>query len=95
MDKKKSYEERLEAELNEWSAKINVLKAKAAKTQADVKINFAEEIKLLEEKKQKAKEKLHELRDAGDDAWVDLKAGLESVWSDLGNSISKAVSRFK
>jgi len=95
MDKKKSYEQRLEAELNEWSAKIDVLKAKAAKTKADVEINFSEEIKMLEEKKNSAKEKLQQLQEAGDDAWVDLKSGIERAWSDLGSAISQAASRFK
>ncbi|PLX99651.1 MAG: coiled coil domain-containing protein [Desulfuromonas sp.] len=95
MDKKKSYEERLEAELNEWSAKIDVLKAKAAKTKSDAEINFAEEIERLEAKKAGAKAKLQQLREAGDDAWDDLKAGIEKAWSDLGSAISAATARFK
>jgi chromosome segregation ATPase len=95
MDKRKSYEEKLEAELNEWSAKIDVLKAKAAKTKSDAEINFAEEIEKLEAGKESAKVKLQQLRDAGDDAWVDLKSGIDKAWSDLGSAISQAASRFK
>ncbi len=95
MDKRKSYEQRLEAELNEWSAKIDVLKAKAAKTKSDVEINFAEEIAILEAKRSNAREKLRQFQEAGDDAWEDLKSGIEKAWSDLGSAISEAASRFK
>ncbi len=95
MDKREEYEKRLEAELNEWSAKIDVLKAKAAKTKSDVEINFSEEIAILEAKKKSAGKKLRELQEAGDGAWDDMKTGIEKAWSDLGSAISQAASRFK
>jgi Flp pilus assembly pilin Flp len=39
--------------------------------------------------------KLTELKDAGDDAWEDLKAGIDSTWDSLGNALKSAASRFK
>jgi hypothetical protein len=32
---------------------------------------------------------------ASDDSWQDLKAGMESAWIDLSESVKSAISRFK
>jgi chromosome segregation ATPase len=95
MDKKEAYQEKLHAQLDEWSAKIDVLKAKAAKAEAATKADYQETIEDLQEKRQAAKDKLEELGAAGDDAWQDMKEGIEAAWSSLGAAIKSASSRFK
>lgn len=94
MDKKKAYEEKLNAQLDEWDAKIDVLKAKADKAGSDAKINYKETIEKLEKQRANAKDSLQELRAASDDAWEDLKDGIEDTWSSLGDAIKSATSRF-
>ena len=42
MSTKEVYIEKLEAQLKEWSAKIDVLEAKAEKAEADTKIKYQE-----------------------------------------------------
>ena len=39
-DKRKAYEEKLDAQLKEWSAQIALLKAKADNAKADAKIEY-------------------------------------------------------
>jgi len=36
---------------------------------------------MVQEKHRQAKEKLGELRDAGDDAWEDMKDGISTAWN--------------
>lgn len=95
MSKKQAYEEKLKAQLDEWNAKIDVLKAKAEKAGAKTKVDYYETIEELQKKRTKAKDKLQELRAAGDDAWEDLKTGVDQTWSSLGDAVNSAVSRFK
>ena len=95
MNKKQIYEDKLKAQLNEWDAKIDVLKAKADKAGTAAKADYYETIEDLKKKRNSAKEKLGELRAATDDAWEDLKDGLESAWSALGSAVKSATSRFK
>ncbi|MGW8311914.1 MAG: coiled coil domain-containing protein [Desulfuromonadales bacterium] len=95
MNKKQAYEEKLKAQLDEWNAKIDVLKAKAEKTGAEARVDYRETIEELQKKRTKAKDKLQELRTAGDDAWKDLKTGVEQAWSSFGDAVDSAVSRFK
>jgi hypothetical protein len=92
---KEAYEKKLQAQLNNWGAEINKLRAKADKAAADTKLEYQEQIEELKDMQETAAEKLAELREAGDDAWEDLKAGIESAWGSLHEAIKSINSRFQ
>ncbi|NVJ53906.1 MAG: coiled coil domain-containing protein [Campylobacteraceae bacterium] len=95
MSMKKEYERKLQAQLDEWSAEIDKLKAQAEGEKADKKIEYYEQIESLKSMQSEANEKLTELQNASDDAWEDLKAGVDNAWDSLGNALTSAKSRFK
>lgn len=95
MSKKKAYEEKFKAQLDELNAKIDVLKAKANQAEAGLTADYYETIEDLQEKKSAAKAKLAEIGEASDDAWEDLKEGFESSWSNFAASVKSAIARFK
>ena len=95
MSKKEAYEKKLEAQLDEWNAKIDVLKAKAERAGAEAKVDYEETIEDLKQKRSAAKSKLQDLRQAGDDAWEDIKSGVEQAWDEFGNAVKQATDRFK
>ncbi len=94
MSMKDAYEKKLQAKLDEWSADIDKLKAKADSAEADAQLEYYKEIEELRTMQETASKKLDELRDASDDAWEDLKAGIDSAWDSLSRSIKSAASRF-
>jgi predicted ATP-binding protein involved in virulence len=69
-DKRKAYEEKLDAQLEEWNAQIALLKARADKAKAEAKIEYYKTIEALQHKQDEARTKLHELKTAGDEAGV-------------------------
>jgi nucleotide-binding universal stress UspA family protein len=93
--KKKAYVEKMEAQLKEWGIQIDLLKAKAEKSKAEVKIKYLEQIQELKNKQEAAKHRLRQLRGSGDEAWADFKEGVDNALGDLKKSLKKAVSRFK
>ena len=95
VEKRKAYEEKLDAQLKEWSAQIALLKARAAKAGAEVKIEYNKTIESLQLKQEKARAKLHELKSAGDDAWEDVKKGAEKAWAEVKTAFHSAASKFK
>jgi len=95
MSMKDAYEQKLQAQLDEWGAEIDKLKAKADNAEADVQLEYYKKIEELRSMQESATNKLAELRDAGDGAWEDLKAGIDSAWDSLGNALKSAASRFK
>ncbi|MDD5411512.1 MAG: coiled coil domain-containing protein [Methylobacter sp.] len=95
MSKKEAYQDKIDAQLREWSAKIDELNAKANKATAEVKIEYYEQIEELRSKQANAQTKLQALRNSGEQAWEELKPGLEQAWDDLKTSVEKAISKFK
>lgn len=94
-NKRKAYEEKLDAQLQEWSAKIVLLKAKAENAKADAKIGYYKTIDALEHKQNEAKTKLQELKTAGDEVWEAVKAGAEKTWTEVKTAYHDAASKFK
>ena len=95
MDKRKAYEEKLDAQLKEWGAQIALLRARADKAKAEAKIEYYKTIDVLQRKQNEASTKLQELKIAGDEAWEDLKTGAEKAWSEVKTAYHDATSRFK
>jgi uncharacterized protein YjbJ (UPF0337 family) len=94
--KRKEYEKKLDAELRDLNAQIELLKAKADKVQAEVKGEYGKAIEALQQHKlHHAKGKLQELKSAGDDAWEDIKKGAEKAWDDMKTAYQDASARFK
>jgi len=95
MDKRKAYEEKLDAQLEEWNAQIALLKARADKAKAEAKIEYYKTIEALQHKQDEAGTKLDELKTASDEAWEDLKTGAEKAWDEVKAAFRIAVSKFK
>ncbi len=95
MSNKELYKQKKQAQMDEWRAEIDKLKAKAAAASADAKLEMNKKIQVLEGKMQEGKAKLAELADASDEAWETFKDGVESSWDSLKTSVSEAASKFK
>jgi hypothetical protein len=87
MSMKEAYQQKLEAQLAEWNAAIDKLKAKADKAEAEAQIEYYKQIEDMQVKQEAAREKLTELKEAGEGGWEDLKVGLENTWNSLGDAV--------
>ena len=94
-DSRKAYEERIDAQLEEWNAQIALLKARADKAKAEAKIEYYKTIEALQHRQDEAEAKLHELKTAGDEAWEDLKTGAEKAWAEVKTAFHEAAAKFK
>lgn len=94
-EKRKAYEKKLDAQLNELNAQIELLKAKADKAKVEAKIDYHKAVDVMQHKLNDAKTKLQELKTAGDDAWDDIKTGAEKAWDEVKTAYHDASSRFK
>jgi predicted nuclease with TOPRIM domain len=94
MKTKDLYVKKVQAQLNEWDADIRKLRARADKASADAELEYKARIETLKREREKADDKLAELKSASDDAWEDLKTGLESATHDLGSALKSAAARF-
>ncbi|MCF6147814.1 MAG: coiled coil domain-containing protein [Candidatus Kuenenia sp.] len=95
MNKRKAYEEKLDAQLREWRSKIENLKAKADKADAEAKIEYYRNIDSLKNDYNALQAKLLQLKSAADESWEDIKAGSETAWEELKTAFSNAMAKFK
>ncbi|MDD3618115.1 MAG: coiled coil domain-containing protein [Desulfobulbaceae bacterium] len=95
MSMKDAYQKKMEAQLKEWSAKIDVLKAKADKAGAEQKIKYNEMIESLRARQGKVREKLDKLRASSGTAWEEVRGSVEHAWDELKNAVERAGKKFK
>jgi archaellum component FlaC len=95
MNKKEAYEQKIQAQVDEWNAEILKLKAQAAKARADMQISYNSQIEELQQKKESVSEKLTQLKEASEESWEDLKAGIEEGLDLLKTTIDSIISRYK
>ena len=94
-DKRKAYEEKIDAQLKEWNTEIALLNAKADKAKAEAKVEYYKMIETLQGMQDKARMKLQEIRTTGDDVWDDLKTSAENVWAEVNSAFQSAATKFK
>lgn len=95
MRSRDEYVRKMQAKLEEWNAEIDTLTVRAGKVTADVRNEYSEQIESLRVKQAAARQKIEELQHSGENAWEDLKSGIELAWSAMGEAIDSARSRFK
>ncbi|MBN2365999.1 MAG: coiled coil domain-containing protein [Calditrichaeota bacterium] len=95
MKDRQMYIDKLSAQLKEWDAEISKLEAKADKVKADARIEYEKQITDLQNKKLEVKNRIGEIREAGEDAWEELKEGAEKSIQTMKNALNNALSRFK
>lgn len=95
MSMKQNYEKKLQAQLDEWAAEIDKLRAKTQSASADVQIEYEKQVDELKEKQKAANEKLTELKEASEDSWEELKDDMDSTWNSLEKTLKSATSKFK
>jgi len=94
MTTRHEYIEKLKNKLDEWDADIDELEASALKTKADLKYELEDQVASLKIKRDIARAKLLELMDSGEDAWQDIREGVDEAWTSLKLAIEKARSHF-
>ncbi len=95
MNDKALYQQKKEAQLNEWKADIEKLKAKTSIASADAQIEMNQQIHALEQKIDEGKVKLSDLIKAADDGYESMKTSVESTWDSLKVSFGEMASKIK
>lgn len=95
MKSKKEFIAKLHSKIDEWDAEIDKLSAKAAVVEAESREEYFKQIAELKSKRMQIEEKLKKVQDAGEEAWQDLKSGIDLALESMNEAISSALSRFK
>jgi len=95
MNEKELYNQKMQAQLDEWKADLDKLKARASKAEANTKLEANKKIKELEGKIEVGQTKLNEMKGASGEAWDSLKSGFETAWNSIKSGFEDAASKYK
>lgn len=82
-ERKKAYQDKFQARIREWEAKLEQLGARARRAEADLRLQLQDEESELRQRLDEAKARLSELKDASGDGWDEIRSGAERLWSDV------------
>ena len=95
MEDRKLQEQKLRAQLDEWKAEIEKLKAQAMQVSSDVGLHMNRQIGALEAKVADAERRYTELSRATDEAWGELRNGANEAWDALKTAFHDAMDKYK
>jgi len=95
MNKKDKFVRKMHSELDQWNNEIDDLVARADKAEEQIQAEFHQQIKELHSKRDEVHQQLYEIEQASEDAWEDMKLGIEMAVGDISEAINTAISRFK
>lgn len=95
MNEKELYQQKKQAQLDDWQADVEKLKAKASEASADSQLELNSQIETLEAKIEDGKAKLAELSNASEGAWESIKDGVDSAWNSMKTAFSDAAVKFR
>ena len=90
-----AYVRKIQAKLDEWNAEIDKLEAKIDQADAEGRIELQRQVDSLRAKRTAMKGKVAEMKEAGGEAWKDLKVGVEVASKAMGEAVRAAVSQFR
>jgi hypothetical protein len=94
-EKKKAYQETIEAQLKEWGVRIDELKVKAERSKVELKVKYRKQVEDLRFQKEALEKKLQEFKESGEETWEHFKTGIEKGFGELKDSVDRTISLFK
>lgn len=81
------YENKMQAQLDEWKARLEVFKEKADKEETNMQLEYYTLIDEIKLELETAHKKLQQLKQSSDESWEGFKAEVETSWDSLDELI--------
>jgi hypothetical protein len=88
MSLQERYVAKMEAQIGDWTAKLAAMRAKLDEAELQGRLEFHKQVDASQRQHEVASRQLDELKQAGEDAWESLRAGVEIVWKELATSMN-------
>ena len=95
MDRRELYKQKAEAQMNEFSATLDVLKARADKLSAQSKLDMQPRMDAVNSKFEAAKAKFAKFADAADDKLDEVCKDIDDSWKDFKAAVEGTFDAFK
>ncbi|MEX0600395.1 MAG: hypothetical protein WD423_12065 [Rhodothermales bacterium] len=87
--------EKLKQQIDEWNEKIDRLEQRVREGRAEAEGTTDERLVDLRRRRDDLRARLRELQSASEEAWSDLKTGIERARKELGDAFARARSHYE
>ncbi len=95
MGSKEVFKAKIANQLSKWKATIDGLKTKIEQAEADAKAKLHDQVELLYDKRVKAEKILEDISATSQDAWEQVKSGVEQGWTELTLTAKNTMARVR
>lgn len=95
MTDKKDFADSIRQKLEDWDYQLDRLTARLGDKRDEWRAEAKQRIADIEERRDAMEAKLEKLESHGEDAWQDIKAGVELAWDGLKTGLLAARSEFE
>jgi hypothetical protein len=95
MEARELYKQKVEAQIHEWSAKLDVLKAKSEQLTVQAKLDMQPSVDAVQAKFDAAKAKLDKIGAATDDTWDEVVKDVDHAWNDFKAAVEGTFDALK
>ena len=85
----------MKKQLDEWSAEMDALEARARETTDDARVKYQEQLSALRSSRLESERKLEAIKAASEDSWEHLKAETANVWQGFEDSVYAFEAHFR
>ena len=90
MEPREMYKQKYQAQLHEWSAKVDAIKARAEQLTAQARLDARPHVERAHDTFDAASKTLHELTVATDERWDEVRHRAEHAWGELKAAVEGA-----
>lgn len=95
MSLRDAYQKKFAAQLDEWKAGLDQLKARAGQSAADAEIASRKRLDALQDEYKALQKKLADMSQAGDSAWDRLQAEADELRARFDGALAELKRRFQ
>ena len=92
---KEDFKEKIEEHLAKWRSTIDGLKVKFEHAEVDAKAKLHDQLELIHDKRVKAENILENVSATSQDAWEQIKSGVEQGWADLTRTATATMGKVR
>jgi hypothetical protein len=93
--KKEIYRQKAQARFDQMNAQIQELLARFNETKAEAKLKINNQFEDLTNQQETVEQKMEQVKDAGEDAWEDMRSGLDTAMNELETSFNEAAHKLE
>ena len=95
MESRELYKQKYQAQLHEWSARLDLMKARAEKFTAQSKLDVKPHLDAAQSKLEDAKARLEKISEATDEKWDHVAKDIDHAWTDFKAAVEGAYDAMK